>query len=314
MGSFIEKGLGPVGRDEAVSAPSRRLAAFTMIELLVVIAIIALLAAIIFPVFATVRENGRQTGSMSNMHDISTKMEQYKLDTQHYPEVLFGYAKPGVNMDKILDSCTASGDCPTYLVGLYPEYVHSWTEFQDPNNNVKLSDTKTPPELHLCSPSDTETACGGSLNGGALVLSSTPKPVYTADAYDLSPLVATSNSVDTTNYIMRYQTSWTSIDGTNLDCGISGSNTFAITENMCKSPNTGDLVNMYLNQLRWRNPPSNTYVTATTYHVQQASVVLVLMQDGSVHKIDAAKFQKLDGQITLDGSGVVVPKFWQVTL
>jgi len=136
--------------------------------------------------------------------------------------------------------------------------------------------------------------------------------MYTADAYDLSPLVATSNSVDTGTYVARYQTSWTSIDETNLDCGIvvASEPATALSEGLCGTP--AGSANWYLNQLRWRNPPSNTYVTATTYHVQQASVVLVLMQDGSVHKVDAAKFQKLDGQISVDGAGVVVPKFWQV--
>jgi prepilin-type N-terminal cleavage/methylation domain-containing protein len=44
---------------------SRR--AFTLIELLVVIAIIAILAAILFPVFAQAREQARKTSCLSNM-------------------------------------------------------------------------------------------------------------------------------------------------------------------------------------------------------------------------------------------------------
>ena len=47
---------------------SRR--AFTLIELLVVIAIIAILAAILFPVFARARENARKASCMSNMKQI----------------------------------------------------------------------------------------------------------------------------------------------------------------------------------------------------------------------------------------------------
>ena len=58
---------------------------FTLIELLVVITIIAIIAAIIFPVFAQVRENARRTSCASNMRQIGLAITQY---TQDYDETL----------------------------------------------------------------------------------------------------------------------------------------------------------------------------------------------------------------------------------
>jgi prepilin-type N-terminal cleavage/methylation domain len=56
---------------------------FTLIELLVVIAIIAILAAILFPVFAQAREKARQTQCMNNLKQMATGTISY---TQDYDE------------------------------------------------------------------------------------------------------------------------------------------------------------------------------------------------------------------------------------
>ncbi len=68
-------------RDEAIHL------GFTLIELLVVIGIIAILAAILFPVFAQAREKARQTACMSNLRQVGLATLQYAQD---YDEVMVG--------------------------------------------------------------------------------------------------------------------------------------------------------------------------------------------------------------------------------
>jgi len=381
-------------------------AAFSLIELLVVIAIIALLAAIIFPVFEQIEENSRQSTSISNMHDISTKLEQYKLDAHHYPPVLFGYAVPAsggkgyVSMDQALSACTAQQTCGTYLTGLYPEYIDNVAEFHDPDDASQVTDAKadSAPDgtasaaggdivkvshLFLCSGNDSTVVpvangpCGSTNSGdaddcacpkapptapaptnppatinpmgiGVLVQASgylknnpgQPYPLnayYAADSYDVSPRLASGSSLDLLtvqpaggpdekeyNYVVRYQPSWTTISE-NLDCNTTAANGgIALSQGLCPA-NSDD--NLYLNQLRWRNPPSSAYVTSTTWHVKGPGTnVLILTEDGSVQKFDASRFAAMEPPtsggattppnmypLNVNANGVTTAKFWQVT-
>ena len=100
--------------------------AFTLIELLVVIAIIAILAAILFPVFGRARENARRSSCQSNLKQIGLGVIQY---TQDYDEMM----PPARN--------TAPYNNAPWHVLVQP-YIKSYQLFKCPSNT---SNTDTDP-------------------------------------------------------------------------------------------------------------------------------------------------------------------------
>jgi len=108
------------------SSPPTPKRGFTLIELLVAIAIIAILAAILFPVFQKVRENARRAACVSNMKQIGLAMMQYNQDNDE----LFPIGRDGINntgwQDKIYSFVKSTGvfTCPDYVVdATHPQYV-----------------------------------------------------------------------------------------------------------------------------------------------------------------------------------------------
>ena len=133
---------------------------FTLIELLVVIAIIAILAAILFPVFAQAREKARQSGCLSNLKQIGTAMQLYVDDNhERFPPAASGTADGYVKKIQAYTKNMKMFQCPSdgyefdnhisYLVNSYV-CESAW----DGNTNgivvpIKLAQLKKPADTIL---------------------------------------------------------------------------------------------------------------------------------------------------------------------
>jgi prepilin-type N-terminal cleavage/methylation domain-containing protein len=108
--------------------PHRR--GFTLIELLVVIAIIAILAAILFPVFAKARDKGRQAACLSNLKQIGLATMMYADDyDETYPYIYYvsGMAWPyGTLIAPSSGPNTYDGSPWTYVLASYVKNDKIW--------------------------------------------------------------------------------------------------------------------------------------------------------------------------------------------
>lgn len=134
--------------------------AFTLIELLVVIAIIALLAAILFPVFSRAREQARRASCSSNLRQIGLGMMQYTQDYDEYlppnetrpatraeTRCIFELIQPYIKSTQIYicpsSSATAQINVYNEIARLKTSYALNIIYYADTNENMFAWDTGT---------------------------------------------------------------------------------------------------------------------------------------------------------------------------
>ena len=146
---------------------------FTLIELLVVIAIIAILAAILFPVFAKVREKARQTSCLSNEKQLGLGFIQYTQDNDEQMPMRLGGSGPtdiecGGWGGRIYPYVKSTGvyRCPddvstatvSYMLNINFQTgyanMSSWTA---PASTVMLTEVYNGPTFDVTSPTETQS-------------------------------------------------------------------------------------------------------------------------------------------------------------
>ena len=150
------------------SRSRRHPSGFTLIELLVVIAIIAILAAILFPVFQKVRENARRTSCASNEKQLGLAFVQYVQDSD---EVF-----PPINLQH-------NGDVENWEQAIYP-FVKSQEVYLCPDNNEGVrfdADGTGRNSDHTCKASD-GSSC--AINGAPFLPASYAYNYFVAQSYD----------------------------------------------------------------------------------------------------------------------------------
>lgn len=253
-----------------------------MIELLTVIAIIAILAAIIFPVFSRAKDNANRGSDMSSMNSLRTALQLYRQDQGGYPPALLGYVTQYQTGPKAGQTMPANE-----IAGfLYPRRVDSIDVFRSVKLKASTTDITTAvwptpdsraagsaPQIDLDGngridgaddPANARQAFGTSQ---VVQGPSSARQFYKISGYDVADVPTASG----TRTELRYTLFWTT-------WGLGGGNAL-------DDPR----------QLGYNDPPENTVITWNSFYrdytganVNRVKREVVLFLGGSAKNYDSA--------------------------
>jgi prepilin-type N-terminal cleavage/methylation domain-containing protein/prepilin-type processing-associated H-X9-DG protein len=193
--------------------------AFTLIELLVVIAIIAILVAILFPVFAQAREKARSTACLSNQKQLSLGMQLYVQDYDERFPPAFLYV-PLAECKAAMWGCWYQGGGGELPVIFWPQLFGAYTKstaiYLCPNGTK--STRARPYEGHYGG--NSELLLHFNLHE-TLPLSRVQKPAETLAFCDAGPYYASLSSATTPTNAFWYIPGTASLPQVNRPCSVS---------------------------------------------------------------------------------------------
>ena len=281
---------------------------FTLVEILVVLAIIAILAALLFPVFTRAKEGGRQTNCATNLQQIYVAVQQYYADEKRYPASLADMLPKDVTLNNVAALPVAPGSgctvAPNAAVGCA--------------NEKGRGDFKGGLEALICHDDDTLSdvtrSSYGDVSNNINSPTTFPLPLPALPAAN-----ARANAYDLGRYVWNYwgygKDGFAFIDGSEAATAAAAAE--AVGKSLVVVPGTAWARNNPIKfSLSNRYAPSGTIITHCIYHRLPTSNLdgpgkiysdatngayardIILRLDGSAKALDVSKFWNNDPAAT----------------